>query len=123
MDEEEVKRLLESIDYEDLKVLRKESNRKLSNIRRRDRVFFTIYLQKEYVENFELARDWAFAKGLIKKRTRWAFTKFAITNVIDMVIKEKENEWINTENEELARRNASTNPFDPGRVRQDKVII
>lgn len=111
MDEQQLKSFVDSIGYEDLKVLRQESNRKLSNIRRRDRVFFTIYLQKEYVENFERARDWAFGKGLIKKRTRWAFTKFAITNVIDMVIKEMEKETVEKENAELALRTSNPDPF------------
>ena len=115
IEEHEIKKFVESIGYDDLKVLRKEAVRKLSNVRRKGRVFFTIYLQKEYVENFERARDWAFEKGMIGRRTRWAFTKFAITNVIDMILKEMEKERINRENEEIACRNASTNPFDlPG---------
>lgn len=110
-----MKKFVDSIGYEDLKTLRKEAVRKLSNVRRKGRVFFTIYLQKEYVENFERARDWAFEKGMINKRTRWAFAKFSITNVIDMILKEMEKERIIRENEELARRNASMSPFDlPG---------
>lgn len=92
IDEHEIKKLMDSIGYEELKVLRKEAVRKLSNVRRRGRVFFTIYLQKDYVENFERARDWAFSRGLIQKRTRWAFAKFAVTNVIDMIMKEIEKE-------------------------------
>ncbi len=111
IDEHEIKKFVDSVGYEDLKTLRKEAVRKLSNVRRRDRVFFTIYLQKEYVENFERARDWAFEKGMINKRTRWAFTKFSITNVIDMILKEMEKERINRENEEMARRAANTDPF------------
>jgi len=51
-------------------------------------LFFRIYLQKEYVENFERALDWSFRKGLIRKKTRWGFAKFAVTNVIDMIMKE-----------------------------------
>lgn len=106
-----MKKFVDSIGYEDLKTLRKEAVRKLSNVRRKGRVFFTIYLQKEYVENFERARDWAFEKGMIGKRTRWAFAKFSITNVIDMILKEMEKERIIRENEELARRAANTDPF------------
>jgi len=88
IDKEAIKKLIEGIGYEDLKILRKESTRELSKVRLRDRIKFTIYLQKEYVENFERARDWTFNHGLIQKRTRWAFTKFAVTNVIDMIMKE-----------------------------------
>ena len=115
IDEQGIKKLVDSIGYDDLKTLRKEAVRKLSNVRRKGRVFFTIYLQKDYVVNFERARDWAFDKGMIAKRTRWAFAKFAVTNVIDMILKEMEKERINKENEEMARRNVSTNSFDlPG---------
>lgn len=88
IDEHGIKKLLDDIGYEDLKLLRKESERKLSNIRRRDRVFFTIYLTKEHVEGFVKACDWAYEKGLIKKRTRWAFTRFCITNIISMILNE-----------------------------------
>lgn len=112
MDELRIKSLIDSIDYNDLEMVRKESGKKLRAIRRRDRVFFTIYLQKEYVENFEKARDWAFSKGIIARKTRWAFTKFAITNIIDMVMKEIEKEWIDKENAEMVRRASNTNPFN-----------
>ncbi len=94
IDKDAIKKLIGTIGYDDLKVLRKESTRELSKVRLRDRIKFTIYLQKEYVENFERARDWAFEKGMIKKRTRWAFTKFAVTNVIDMIMKEIDKERI-----------------------------
>jgi len=117
MDEHAIKELMDSIDYDDLKVLRKEAVRKLSNVRRRGRVFFTIYLQKEYVENFERARDWAFNHGLIHKRTRWAFTKFAITNVIDMIMKE-----IDKEQTDATQSRSGAPLFAPareGEVRQD----
>lgn len=117
MDKDRLKELIESVDYDDLKELKKEATRKLSSVRNRDRLFFRIYLQKEFVENFERARDWAFNKGLIKKRTRWAFAKFAVINVIDQIITEAENERINRENEEINRRSASTNPFDLAGVR------
>lgn len=88
MDKAAIKKLVGTINYEDLKELRRETSHELTKVRLRDRIHFSIYLQKEYVEDFERARDWAFAKGLITKRTRWAFTKFAVTNVMDMIKKE-----------------------------------
>lgn len=78
-----------------MKALQKEAIRKISNVRRRDRVFFTIYLSKEHVESFERAIDWAFKQGLIKRRTRWAFTRFCIVNVISMINREAEKERVN----------------------------
>ncbi len=115
MDKDRIKELIENVDYDDLKELKNEATRKLSSVRNRDRLFFRIYLQKEFVVNFERARDWAFNKGLIKKRTRWAFAKFAVINVIDQILTEVEKERITRENEEIARRSASMNLFDlPG---------
>jgi len=90
-----------------LKALRKEAVRKLSNVRRRDRVFFTIYLQKEYVENFERARDWAFSKGLIKKKTRWAFAKFCVLNIIDQILQEIEKERVGQVNNKTTQEIAN----------------
>ena len=119
MDKDSLKKLIENVDYDDLKELKKEASRKLSSVRNRDRLFFRIYLQKEFVENFVRALDWAFNRGLIKKRTRWAFAKFAVINVIDQIVTEIEKERIIRENEEMARRTASTNPFDLGGLRQD----
>lgn len=118
MDKDSLKRLIENVDYDDLKELKKEATRKLSSVRNRDRLFFRIYLQKEFVENFVRALDWAFNRGLIKKRTRWAFAKFAVINVIDQIITEIDKERIARENEELARRAANTNPFEVGSIRQ-----
>lgn len=117
IDEQGIKKLVDSIGYDDLKSLQKEAVRKLSNVRRRGRVFFTVYLQKEYVEDFERALDYAFEKGLILKKTRWAFTKFCVVNVIKHILEDRKKEQINKEKGELARRNASTDPFDIAGVR------
>lgn len=92
MDEESIKKVVENISYDDLKILRKEATRKLSNVRKRDRLYFRLYLQKEYVEDFERALDYAFEKGLILKRTRWAFTKFCVVNVIKHILEDKKKE-------------------------------
>lgn len=119
MDNDGIKKLVEGIGYDDLKLLSKEAVRKLSNIRRRDRIYFRIYLQKEHVENFERAKDWAFKKGLIRRPTRWAFTKFAVTNVIDMILREIEKEQVEAENEALAQRMTNTSPFAPAEAKQD----
>jgi len=115
IEKQDIKTLIESISYDDLKLLRNESTRELSKVNLQDRIKFTVYLQKSYVEKFERALGWAFKRGLILRKTRWAFTKFAIMNIIDQIITELDKEQVTKENEELARRNASTNPFDlPG---------
>lgn len=90
MDEQGIQKIVETINYDDLKLFKKEAVRKLSNVRKRDRIYFRIYLQKEFVESFEQAIDWAFNKGLIKRKTRWAFTRFCVVNVISMIMKEIE---------------------------------
>lgn len=118
IDKEAIKKLVGSVDYDDLKALREESTRMLRNVRLRDRIKFVIYLQKEYVENFERALDWAFRKGLIKKRTRWAFTRFAVVNMIGQIIEEIGKERVKAEEGELAQRMASSSPFFPAEARQ-----
>jgi hypothetical protein len=117
MVKDSLKELVENIDYDDLKDLRKIATHKLSLVRHRDRLYFRIYLPKEFVINFERARDWAFSRGLIKKKTRWAFAKFAVMNVIDQIMKEIDKEQLN------AAQSRSSEPlFVPerdGEVRQD----
>lgn len=117
MEKQDIKTLIESISYDDLKLLRNESTRELSKVNLQDRIKFTVYLQKSYVEKFERALGWAFKRGLIQRKTRWAFTKFAIMNIIDQIITELDKEQVTKENSELARRNASTDPFDIAGVR------
>lgn len=107
MDEQGIKNIVENISYDDLKILRKEATRKLSNVRKRDRLYFRIYLQKEYVEDFERALDWAFEKGLILKRTRWAFTKFCVVNVITHIIEDIKKEQL------LAQQSQTGMPLFP----------
>lgn len=117
MVKDSLKKLIENIDYNDLKDLKKEATRKLSFVRSRDRLYFRIYLQKEFVEKFERAKDWAFTKGLIKKKTRWSFAKFAIMNIIDQIITEIDKEQLVT-----AQSRSSVPLFAPerdGEVRQD----
>lgn len=92
IDKQDIKQLIGSISYDDLMLLRNESTRELSKVNLQDRIKFTVYLQKNYVERFERALGWAFNRGLIQKKTRWAFTKFAIMNIIDQIINEIEKE-------------------------------
>lgn len=92
IDKQDIKQLIGSISYDDLKFLRNESTRELSKVNLQDRIKFTVYLQKSYVEKFERALGWAFNRGLIQRKTRWAFTKFAIMNIIDQIINEIEKE-------------------------------
>ncbi len=94
IDKQDIKKLIESIGYDDLKVLRAESTRELSRVRLQDRIKFCVYLPKEYVEKFEQARDWAFEKRLIKKKTRWAFTKLCVVNVMTRILEEKAKEQL-----------------------------
>ncbi len=65
--------------------LRKETGCKLSNIRRRDRVFFTIYLQKEYVESL-IEDNEAIKEGYIYLR---------YTGVVNGKLMDKNCQWHN----------------------------
>lgn len=116
---QEIKELLENVDYDDLKDLRNEATKKLSDVRNRDRLFFRIYLPKEHVENFERAVDWAVKKGMIKKKTRWAFAKFCVLNVIDQILLEIEKEKVLRQKDDMALRATNPSPFVPAEVRLD----
>lgn len=117
IDEHDIKKLIDSIGYDDLKALKEQAVRKISNVRRRDRLFFTIYLTKEHVESFERAIDWTFEKGLIKRRTRWAFTRFCIVNVISMVVKEIEKEQRGQINNKTSQEITDSSSLDIGNIR------
>jgi len=123
MDQNDLKKIIESVDYNDLKLLKKLATKKVSSVRNRDRMFFRVYLQKEYVEKFERTLDWAFSHGVIKRRSRWAFAKFAIVNVMDMIEEEMRKEQIERDDAELALRALNPNPFHVSGVKQDKAIL
>lgn len=112
MDKDDIKKLIDNIGYDDLKLLRKESTRELSKVRLRDRIKFTIYLPKEYSIKYERAVSWAFERGLIKKKTRWAFTRFAVTNVIDMIVREMDKEGITPENGKTTQETTNLSLLD-----------
>lgn len=112
IDKQDIKKLIGSISYDDLKFLRNESTRELSKVNLQDRIKFTVYLQKNYVEKFERALGWAFNRGLIRRKTRWAFTRFAVTNVIDMIVREMEKEGITPENGKTTQETTNLSLLD-----------
>lgn len=118
METDDIKSIVGTMTYNDLKQLKIEATKKLKSVRFRDRIKFTLYLPKEYKERFEVALRWAVDHSVINASSRWAFTKFAVVNMIDMIEKEMEKERIEKENEELARRAANSALFVPGEVRQ-----
>ena len=119
MDQNDLKKFIENVDYDDLKLLKKLATKKVSSVRNRDRMFFRVYLQKEYVEKFERTLDWAFSHGVIKKRSRWGFAKFALVNVMDMIEEEMKKEQVERENAELALRASNPNPFHVKEIGSD----
>jgi len=118
MEKDEIKKIISSIDFDELKLLREETVKEIKKVRLKDRIKFALYLPKEDRQNYEIAKRWAYSHGVIKKNSNWAFTKFAIKNVIEMIIKEIEKEQAQKEIEELALRNANRIPPVNDEVRQ-----
>ena len=102
-----------------MKTLREETVKELKKVRLKGRLKFAIYLPKENRESFEIALRWAHTKGLIAKPTNWAFTKFAVMNVIEMINNEIEKERVQKENEEMAQRVYNSPTSVPGNIRLD----
>lgn len=74
------------------KGLRDMLTKDLQNKKRRKSKSITVYVQAEFRDAYEIAKSWAHEKNLTKKKTDWAFAKFAITNTIQMILEEKERE-------------------------------
>jgi hypothetical protein len=56
---------------------------------------------------------------MIKKRTAWAFTKFAVINAIDIIMKEIEKEQVIQANDKTSQRIANPLTFGVAEVRHN----
>ena len=68
--------------------LRKRIQGKISEDRKNKNLRVTSFIPASKISDFNLVRDWAFEQGFMPKNTNWAFTKFAVLNMIDLLLTE-----------------------------------
>ncbi len=82
--------------------LRKKVQKQISEERRNKNLRVTTFIPALRINDFELVRNWSFEQKFIPKNTNWAFAKFAILNMIDLILTEmktaEQNKQINDPN-------------------------
>lgn len=82
--------------------LRKRIQRQISEERRNKNLRITTFIPALRIQDFISVRDWAFKQEFIPKNTNWAFTKFAVLNMIDLILTEmrtaEQNKQIHDQN-------------------------
>jgi len=89
-----IDQILSEMSLEESQALRAKVSKNIKSIRKKRNLSLTVYVQAEVRDSFETARKWAFARGLTKTDSNWAFAKFALLNTIQIVlnqIKEERN--------------------------------
>jgi hypothetical protein len=74
------------MSLEESQALRTKISKNIKSIRKRRNLSLTVYVQAEVRDSFEIARKWAFERGLTKTDSNWAFAKFALLNTIQIVL-------------------------------------
>lgn len=104
MDESITKDIVSTISLEEATKLRKKLSEKIQYIRKQKSLRMEVYIQAEYRDAVESAKDWAFEKELIKRNTKWTFAKFCIINTTKMILAQMEKE-----KDEKLRQQANVN--------------
>ena len=87
-----VESILPELSIQETKELRDKLSKNIKSMRKTNRLSLTVFVEAEYRESFEKAKRWARQKKLTKTDSNWAFSKFAITNTIKMIMEEIDRE-------------------------------
>lgn len=74
---------IDNIDH--VKLARHRLSKRKSDLTPDTRFRITLVLPGKYESVFDKSVEFAYNSKFIKKKTRWAFTKFALFNVIDTI--------------------------------------
>ncbi|MBU1067652.1 hypothetical protein KKE60_07675 [Patescibacteria group bacterium] len=80
---------IESLDILTAKKLRDQLSKRISKIRTTDTLQITTFISAEKINALEQAIQWAYENKLLKKKTRYAFLKFAVENTIKLILTER----------------------------------
>lgn len=92
MTEQTPEDIISSISLEEAQILRKKLSKKIQFIRKQKSLRMEVYIQAEYRDAVEAAKDWAFKNSLITRNTKWTFAKFCIINTTKMILEQKAKE-------------------------------
>jgi len=113
-----INELISTMSLEEGLVFRKKLSQKIQYTRKKKSLRMEVYIQAEYRDAVELAKEWAYENGLIKRNTKWTFAKFCIINTTKMILAQIEtnkNEKLRQEAIENSQRQAQpTNVYQNG---------
>uniref|UniRef100_A0A6M3Y5S2 Uncharacterized protein n=1 Tax=viral metagenome TaxID=1070528 RepID=A0A6M3Y5S2_9ZZZZ len=97
MNHEGIENTIDGMDINDILTLRKIATKQIKKLRKSKTKKIQTFIPATKHNELIRAQKWAFDKGLIEKDTLYGFSKFAILNTVDMIIKqiiieEKNNE-------------------------------
>ncbi len=101
---------ISSISLEEATTLRRQLSTKIQAIRKQKSLRMEVYIQAEYVDAVETAKDWAFEHSMIPKKTKWGFAKFCIINTTRMIHEQIEKE--KAQSQTAVNRQTQPNPYD-----------
>ena len=84
--------ILSELNLDEAKELRQKISKNIKTLRKRKNLSLTVYVQAEARDSFEIAKKWAFERGLTKTNSNWAFAKFSLFNTIQIIIVQIEKE-------------------------------
>jgi len=108
---QDIDQILSNLSLEESQELRNKVSKNIKSIRKRRNLSLTVYVQAEVRDSFEIARKWAFERGLTKTDSNWAFAKFALLNTIQIVL-----------NQIAEERDAPPEPPEVQEVQEEPII-
>lgn len=94
MDKSTMKDIISTMSLEDGVVFRKKLSEKIQYVRKQKSLRMEVYIQAEYRDAVETAKEWAYENKHIKRNTKWTFAKFCIINTTRMILKQMEKEKV-----------------------------
>jgi len=74
------------------KQIQKQIARRITSIRAKDTTKISTFISAEKKNAMLLTVDWLYSHGFLKRKTVYAFLKFAVENTIKLVLDQRESE-------------------------------
>ena len=83
---------IEHMDILTAKQIQKQIARRITSIRAKDTTKISTFISAEKKNAMLLTVDWLYSHGFLKRKTVYAFLKFAVENTIKLVLDQRESE-------------------------------
>lgn len=110
MDETSINQSISEMDILTSKKLQKNIGKHISKLRSKDTVKLESFVSAEKKNALLLSIDWLFTHGFIKKKTRYAFLKFAVDEMMKNVLAQHEKEQAQKQQEAIRSSQGQAQP-------------